>query len=95
MSFASWFRMSEENRSPDELLIYCLSKMSKRHTVIFNKSFPWSTLSSYISYNDVEIAERSTVLLIYVGVSKYAIIKPAPQQEPSNTGEEPVATPRK
>ena len=57
MSFASWFRMSEENRSPDELLIYCLSKMLKRHTVIFNKSFPWSTLSSYISYNDVEIAE--------------------------------------
>ena len=29
MSFANWFRMSEENRSPDELLIYCLSKMSK------------------------------------------------------------------
>ena len=57
MSFASWFRMSEENRSPDELLIYCLSKMSKQHTMIFNKSFPWSTLSNYISYNDVEIAE--------------------------------------
>ena len=95
MSFASWFRMSEENRSPDELLIYCLSKMSKRHTVIFNKSFPWSTLSNYISYNDVEIAEQSTVLLIYVGVSKYAIIKPAPQPEPSNTIKEPVATPRK
>ena len=57
ISFANWFRMSEENRSPDELLIYCLSKMSKRHTVIFNKSFPWSTLSNYISYNDAEIAE--------------------------------------
>ena len=84
ISFANWFRMSEENRSPDELLIYCLSKMSKQHTVIFNKSFPWSTLNNYISYNDVEIAERSTVLLIYVGVSKYAIIKLAPQPEPSN-----------
>ena len=43
----------------------------------------------------MEIAERSTVLLIYVGVSKYAIIKPAPQPEPSNTVKEPVATPRK
>ena len=29
MSFANWFQMSEENRSPDELLIHCLSKMSK------------------------------------------------------------------
>ena len=95
ISFANWFRMSEENRSPDELLIYCLSKMSKRHTVIFNKSFPWSSLSNYISYNDVEIAKQSTVQLIYVGVSKYAIIKPAPQPEPSNTINEPVTTPRK
>ena len=95
ISFANWFQMSEEYRSPDELLIYCLSKMSKRHTVIFNKSFPWSTLSNHSSYNDVEIAERSTVLLIYVGISKYAIIKMAPQPEPSNTVKEPVATPKK
>ena len=63
--------------------------------MIFNKSFPWSTLSNYISYNDEEIAEQSTVLLIYVGVSKYTIIKPAPQPELSNTIKEPVATPRK
>ena len=95
MSFASWFRMSEENRSPDKLLIYCLSKMSKRHTVIYNNNFTWSTLSNNIAYNDVEIAERSSVQLIYVGVSKYAIIKPAPPPEPSNTVNEPVATPRK
>ena len=43
----------------------------------------------------MEIAEQSTVLLIYVGVSKYAIIKPALQPEPTNTIKEPVATPRK
>ena len=69
--------------------------MSKRHTVIYNNNFPWSTLSHNISYNEVEIAKRSSVQLIYVGVSKYAIIKPAPQPEPSNTVNEPVATPRK
>ena len=69
--------------------------MSKRHTVIYNKNFPWSTLSNNISYNEVEIAKRSSVQLIYVGISKYAIIKLAPQPEPSNTVNEPVATPRK
>ena len=95
LSFASWFRISEENRSPDELLVYCLSKMSKRHTVIFNKNIPWTTLSNNISYNEVEIAKQSTVQLIYVGISKYAIIKPAPQPEPSNTVNEPAATIRK
>ena len=94
-SFASWFRMSEENQSPDELLIYCLSKMSKRHTVIFNKNFPWSTLSNNISYNDVDIAKRSIAQLIYIGVSKYAIIKLAPQPEPLNTVNEPITTLRK
>ena len=79
VSFGDWFRSSEENRSPDELIVYCLAKMSKRHTVIFNKSFPWSTLVNYMSYTDNEIVERSTVLLIYVGVSNYAIIQSKPK----------------
>ena len=76
-SFGSWFRSSEENRSPDELIVYCLSKMFKKHTVILNKSFAWSTLSSYISYSDLEIMQRSSIVLIYVGVSKYAVLKPS------------------
>ena len=79
VSFGDWFRSSEENHSPDELIVYCLAKMSKRHTVIFNKSFCWSTLSNYISYTDSEIVECSVVLLIYVGVSKYAIIQSKPK----------------
>ena len=33
--------------------------------------------------------------LIYIGISKYAIIKPAPQPEPSSTVNECVTTPRK
>ena len=43
----------------------------------------------------MDIAKQSTVQLIYVGVSKYVIIKPAPQPEPFNTVNEPVTTPRK
>ena len=57
ISFGSWFRMSEENRSPDELVVYCLSKITKKHTVILNKSFAWSTISNYISYSDLEIMQ--------------------------------------
>ena len=29
VSFGDWFRRSEENRSPDELIVYCLAKMSR------------------------------------------------------------------
>ena len=76
-SFGSWFRSSEENKSPDELIVYCLSKMTQKHTVIFNKSFAWSTLRNYMSYNDSEIVQRSSVVLIYVGLSKYAVLKPS------------------
>ena len=79
VTFGDWFRSSEQNRSPDELIVYCLAKMSKRHTVIFNDSFPWSTLLNHMSYSDSEIVERSSVLLIYVGVSNYAIIQPKPK----------------
>ena len=47
-------------------------------------------MSNYISYTDSEIVERSAVLLIYVGVSKYAIIQSKPKipydiVKPSNT----------
>ena len=76
-SFRSWFRSSEDNRSPDELIVYCLSKMFKKHTVILNKSFAWSTLRNYISYSDLEIVQRSSVVLIYVGINKYAVLKPS------------------
>ena len=79
ITFGDWFRHSEEDRSPDELIVYCLSKMSGRHTVVFNKSYCWSTLRNHMSYSDAEIIERSAVLLIYVGVSKYAIIQTKPK----------------
>ena len=62
--------------------------MSGRHTVVFNKSFCWSTLRNHISYSDAEIIERSAVLLIYVGVSKYAIIQSKPKI-PYNVGNVP------
>ena len=76
-SFGNWFRSSEENRSPDELIVYCLSKMSMKHTMILNKSFAWSTLSNYMSLSDLEIMQRSSIVLIYVGLSKYAVLKPS------------------
>ena len=82
-SFSRWFRSSEDNRSLDELIIYCLSKMSQKHTAILNKSFPWSTLSNYIRYNDMEIIQRSSVVLAYVGVNKYAVLRPAWTVKPS------------
>ena len=77
ISFGTWFRLSKENRSPDELVVYCLSKMTSKHTVILNKSFAWSTLRNYMSYSDVEIMQRSSVVLIYVDMGKYAILKPS------------------
>ena len=92
LSFSSWFRASEENRSPDELIVYCLSKMYKKHTVILNKRFAWSTLSNYISYTDLEIVQQSSIILIYVSISKYAVLKPSWTVKPS---EENTPTPTK
>ena len=48
-----------------------------KHTMILNKSFAWSTLSNYISLSDMEIMQQSSIILIYVGVSKYAVLKPS------------------
>ena len=46
--FCDWFRTSEQFSSPDELLLYCLAKQTKRHVSIFNAKYVWSTLSNHI-----------------------------------------------
>ena len=97
-SFGSWFRASEASRSPDELFVYCLSKMYSKHTVILNKSFPWSTLSNYIKYSDLEIVQKSSIVLIYVGINQYAVLKPSWAVKPAaeiTPAPTPAKTPRK
>ena len=60
--------------------------MANQHTVIYNSSYVWTTLSSHLMYNNSEIMECCKVCLVFLGKRKYAILKkfrpPAPQPTP-------------
>ena len=43
-------------------------------------------MNNYMSYTDAETMERIAIVLIYLDVNKYAVLKPVPvqQQGPAN-----------
>ena len=74
-SFSEWFRDSEKYKEPDELVLYCLRKMTNKSVTIFNDSYVWTTLSKYDKYDYNEMMEKNAVNLIYLGDRNYAFLK--------------------
>ena len=74
-SFSEWFRDSEKYKELDELVLYCLRKMTNKHVTIFHDSYVWTTLSKYDKYDYNEMMEKSAVNLIYLGDRNYAFLK--------------------
>ena len=74
-SFSEWFRDSEKYKEPDELVLYCLGKMTNKHVMIFNDSYVWTTLSQYDKYDYHEMMEKRAVNLIYLGERDNAFLK--------------------
>ena len=82
-SYADWFRYIEDMSGPDELALYSLSRKYGIHTAVFNKSFVWTTLMNYLHVSDEDIIGKCVVNLVFLGPTKYGIIKnirtPQPQ----------------
>ena len=75
ISFSEWFRDSAKYKKPDELVLYCLGKMTNKHVTIFNDSYVWTRLSRHDKYDYHEMMEKSAVNLIYLGERDYAFLK--------------------
>ena len=84
-SYADWFRYIEEMSGPDELALYSLSRKYGIHTAVFNKSYVWTTLMNHIHVSDEDIITRCGVNVVFLGPTKYGIIKNirVPQSQPS------------
>ena len=90
-SYADWFRYIEDMSGPDELALYSLSRKYGVHTAVFNKSYVWTTLMNHINIPDEEIIGKCGVNLVFLGPTKYGIIKnirtPQPQPpKPTSSG---------
>ena len=74
-SYAEWFRYIEDRSGPDELALYSLSHKHSIHTAVFNKTYVWTTLMNHINVPDEEIIAKCGVNLVFLGPTKYGIIK--------------------
>ena len=66
--------MSKPNVAADELAIFALSKMYGKHTVIYNKARPWSTLDPPYLMSETELHDNCQIHLVYVGKDSYGIL---------------------
>ena len=74
-TYAEWFKYIDNNSGPDELALYCLSRKLGIHTAVFNKSYIWTTLADHVTHSDEEILQLCGVNLIYLGPTKYGILR--------------------
>ena len=68
-------KMSRIITPADDIAIYCLANMYKRHVIIHTSRFPWSTLSCKCKMCIEEIMAYSDIKLLLLGDGKFAEIR--------------------
>ena len=66
--------MAKPDTAADVLAIFALSKMYKKHTVIYNKAKLWMTLDPPYPMTETELHDNCQILLVYVGKDSYGIL---------------------
>ena len=66
--------MAWPDTAADELAIFALSKMYSKHTVIYNKARPWTTLDPPYPMTETELHDNCQIHLMYVGKDSYGIL---------------------
>ena len=70
--------MAKPDTATDELAIFALSKMYGKHTVIYNKARPWTTLDPPYPMTETELHGNCQIHLVYVGKDSYGILRRKP-----------------
>ena len=75
LMYTEWFRYVDSSPGPDELALYCLARKHGIQVAVFNKSYVWTTLSEHITRTDDEIIQLCGVNLVFIGPTKYGILR--------------------
>ena len=70
--------MAKPDTAADELAIFAVSKMYGKHTVIYNKARPWTTLDPPYPMTETELHGNCQIHLVYVGKDSYGILHRKP-----------------
>ena len=79
INILQWMEVMEKPTvAADELAIFALSKLYRKHTVIYNKAKPWSTLDPPYLMSETELHDNCQVHLVHVGRDSYGILRHKP-----------------
>ena len=81
-SYAEWFKYVDDCNGLDELALYCLPRKYGTHTAVYNKSYVWTTISNCLLLSDTKIFECCGVHLIFLGQTKYGVLREIKQPSP-------------
>ena len=72
MMFETWFKKQKyKNAIPDELTVYALSLLFRRHTIIYNQFHPWRTVALKPGLNINIIDETCETWLLFLSDSLF------------------------
>ena len=71
-------KMSKPDVAADELAIYALSRFFNRHTLIYTKMRPWTTLAPEHSTSVETAHDKCQTHLVYLGNNMYGVLRPRP-----------------
>ena len=75
----SWIKlMSFDSVFADELMIFALSKIYNRHTIIFTSNACWTTIGTDAPIKGSRLLEICDIHLLYIGVHMFAELKHKP-----------------
>ena len=84
-TLAEWMRKItlKDDFIPDELTLYCLSRFTGLHALVYMNDFCWSTLLNQFKLSDDALYERSNIKLVYVGHHMFVELKHIRQPKPN------------
>ena len=79
LNITNWLKlMSADSVFADELMIFALSKLYQRHTVIFMSNACWTTIGKDAPITGRWLLEICDIHLLYIGVHMFAALKLKP-----------------
>ena len=84
-TLAEWMRKItlKDDFISDKLTLYCLSRFTGLHVLVYTNDFCWSILLNQFKLSDDALYEQSKIKLVYVGHHMFIKLKHIHQPKPN------------
>ena len=79
VTIEKWLEAQKRRTVPgDEITVYVLSVIFRRHTIIFTKTKPWCTVEVDCNDTAMDIINKCETTLLYLGPQLFGVLRPHP-----------------